>query len=84
MVVDYIKKWESPLLPPNCAKTSDMFTFARTLQLFKSESTLDINQHTTVMIQSSERTSCHNNELFEVLRTMCLEKNVSLQRDFKY
>jgi len=84
MTVDYIKKWESPLLPPNCAKTSDMFMFARTLQLLKSESTLYINQHTIVMIQSSERTSCENNELFEVLQTMCFEKNVSLPRDFKY
>lgn len=82
MIVDYIKKWESPLLPPNCAKTSDMFTFARTLQLLKSKSTLYINQHTIVMIQSSERTFRQNNELFEVLQTMCFEKNVSLPRDF--
>lgn len=33
--VDYIK-WESPLLPQNCAKTSDMHISARSLQ---SEST---------------------------------------------
>lgn len=39
MIVDYIKKWESPLLPPNCAKASDMLTSARILQLFKSEAT---------------------------------------------
>lgn len=84
MIVDYIRKWESPLLPLNCAKTSDMFTSARTLQLFKSESTLYINQHTIIMIQSSERTSCQNNELSEVFQTMCFVKNVSLPRDFKY
>lgn len=84
MIVDYIKKWESPLLPPNCAKTSDMFTSARTLQLFKSESTLYRHRHTTVMIQSSERTSHQNNELLEFLQTMCFENYVSLSRDFKY
>lgn len=40
MIVDYIKKWESPLLPLNCAKTSDRLTSAKILQLLKSESTL--------------------------------------------
>lgn len=52
MIVDYIKKWESPLLPPNRAKPSDMLPSARTLQLLKSEATLQRNQHNIVMIQT--------------------------------
>lgn len=52
MIVDYIKKWESPLLPLNRAKASDMLTSARILQLLKSEATLQRNQHNIVMIQT--------------------------------
>lgn len=55
MIVDNIKKWESPLLHPNSAKTSDMLMSARTLQLVKSQSTFYINQHNIVMIQKVQK-----------------------------
>lgn len=40
MIVDNIKKWESPLQAPNSAKTSDMLMSARTPQLTQVQNTL--------------------------------------------